>query len=361
MYNNDCGTKYNPGEMKMKFKTRFAAFATAVVLLLGCFSGCKDNKTKPVSDDNTGSQTVQTTTEAPKYSSKDKLIALTFDDGPYKRTTGRILDTLEKNNSVATFFVVGYNIPDNAEIISRANRMGCEIGNHSQNHKILTKCNAATIREQVSGPNESIQSLLGKPCVLFRAPGGEFKGVEETIGMPLIQWSIDTKDWKFKDPGNEKRTEDQRNADLRRIADEVVNGAESGDIVLMHDIYDFTADLCDIVIPELVAKGFRLVTVSELFEAYGQKLEGGKVYRYAEVPEEATQAFTEVVAAGNYIVKTKGSVLNMRAQASVDAPVVAKIANGTAVSVSKSVEGWAYVSHSGYSGWVNAKFLEKVE
>ncbi len=344
----------------MKTKKLLAAFLATVFLVGGMFAGCNSDETKPVNDSNTASGT-ETTVPAPKYTSKDKLIALTFDDGPYQKTTNRILDVLEKNNGVATFFLVGYNIPDNAETISRAHRMGCEIANHSQDHKSLTKCNAATIREQVSGPNESIKALLGAPPALFRAPGGAYKDVEATIGMPLIQWSIDTKDWKYKDAANKNRTEEQRTADLRRIADEVVGSAESGDIVLMHDIYEFTADLCDIIVPELVAKGFKLVTVSELFEAYGEKLEGGKVYSYAKIPAEATQPFTEVVAAGNYIVKTKGSVLNMRAEADANASVVAKIANGTAVTVSKSVEGWAYVTHGGYSGWVNSKFLEKVE
>ncbi|MBQ4626802.1 MAG: polysaccharide deacetylase family protein [Clostridia bacterium] len=358
----------------MNTKKFLALFLAAVLFAAIAFAGCKDNKTKPVSEDGsaassesgtnrTGSSEItETTAKAPaKYSSKDKLVALTFDDGPNYKTTNRILDILEKNNSVATFFLVGYNIADNAETISRAHRMGCEIGNHSQDHKILTKCNASTIREQVSGPNESLKALLGASPVLFRAPGGAYKDVEETIGMPLIQWSIDTKDWKFKDAAHKGRSDAERTADLRRIADDVVNKAESGDIVLMHDIYEFTADLCELVIPELVAKGFKLVTVTELFEAYGETLEGGKVYSYAKLPAEATEPFTEVVSIGNYIVKTKGSVLNMRAEANVNASVIAKIANGTAVSVSKSVEGWAFVTHGEYSGWVNAKFLEKVE
>lgn len=346
----------------MNKKKLLALLVAAVLLFALAFTGCKDNKTKPVSDGNTvGAENTETTAAAPKYTSKDKLVALTFDDGPNKKTTNKILDILEKNNSVATFFLVGYNIPNNAETISRAHRMGCEIGNHSQDHKILTECSTETIRGQVNGPNESIKALLGTSPALFRAPGGAYKDIEKTIGMPLIQWSIDTKDWKYKDSSQKGRSKEERSADLRKLADEVVNNAESGDIVLMHDIYDFTADLCELIVPELVSKGFKLVTVSELFEAYGEKLEGGKVYNFAKLPDEATEPFTEVVAAGNYIVKTKGSALNMRAEANADASVVAKIANGTAVTVSKSVEGWAFVTHGEYSGWVNSKFLEKVE
>ena len=344
----------------MKMKKAVALIIAIVLVFTGILSGCKNDKTKPVNENNTVSDNNSaelTTATQNKYSSKDKLIALTFDDGPYQKTTNRILDTLEKNNSVATFFLVGYNIPDNAATISRAHRMGCELANHTQNHKILTKCNAGTISEQVKGPNESIKALTGIEPKLFRAPGGEFKGIEDKIGMPLIQWTIDTKDWKAKDSSNKDRSEEERNAELRRIADEVVASAESGDIILMHDIYDFTADLCELIVPELTAKGFKLVTVSEMFEAYGEELKNGEVYRFAKVPEEATEPFTEVIASGNYTVKTKGSPLNMRAQASADAAVIAKIANGATVSVSKSVAGWAYVSYEEHSGWVNSKFL----
>ena len=216
------------------------------------------------------------------------------------------------------------------------------------------------LREQVDAPNSTLKSITGKAPVLFRAPGGAYKGVTEDIGMPLIQWSIDTNDWRFKDAAHKGRSEEQRSADMKKICDNVLESAQGGDIVLMHDIYDFTADLCEMVIPGLVQKGFKLVTVSELFEAYGEKLNNGEVYFNARVQEvAATVGNTAPVDAGTYKVKTNGSVLNVRALPETSAEVLIKIPNGSTVTVSKSVPGWAYVSYESVNGWVNAAYIVK--
>lgn len=309
-----------------------------------------------VSVSDTASETAQALTP------DDKLIALTFDDGPKNETTNRILDILERNNSTATFFVVGYNIEKNIDTIKRAQAMGCEIGNHTDSHKILTKCDSSTLREQVDNPNRMIKNLTGTDITLFRAPGGAFKGIKQDIGMPLIQWSIDTEDWKSKDAAHEGRSEAERNAELRRIANEVVTGAEKGDIVLMHDIYNFTADLCELIIPELVEKGFKLVTVSEMYEVYGESLEKGEVYFSIELEEPAGEPASQsntVLEAGEYTVKTNGGSLNVRAEPKQETTVIEKLANGDKVSVVKSVPGWAFVKTSRSSGWVNASYLAK--
>lgn len=292
--------------------------------------------------------------------SREKLIAITFDDGPRAKTTERILDILAQNDSVATFFVVGYNIENNVPTLKRAKEMGCEIGNHSKDHKILTKCGAQTRREQIDWPNEALERLIGVKPALFRAPGGAFKGVTDDVGMPIIQWSVDTEDWKAKDAAHRDRSEERRNADLQRIADSVINGAQKGDIVLMHDIYDFTADLAGIIIPGLVQKGFKLVTVSEMFASYGEKLEKGKVYyKVAFDDEEETTENRTPLDPGDYFVRTKGSVLNMRAQPDANVQIIEKIPNGSLVNVSKSVPGWACVVYNSASGWVKASYLSK--
>lgn len=348
--------------MKRRF---FVAFTAVLLCMAMLFASCADkpaengettqNMGEGGSDIAVESTSIPETKPAPKYSADDKLIALTFDDGPNNKTTGRILDILEKNGSVATFFVVGYNIENGISTIKRAEKMGCEIGNHSKDHKNLTKCSNSTIASQVGGPNRMLKELADIDVEVFRAPGGSFEGVEKIIGMPIIQWSIDTLDWKHKDAANKGRSEAQRNKDLRKIADKVVNNAEKGDIVLMHDIYEFTADLCEIVIPELVAKGFKLVTVSEMYEAYGIELENAKVYYSVDV----IPADTKPLTAGLYVVKTNGGVLNIRNEADKASESVAKIPNGTAVTVLKSIAGWAYVDYNGTMGWVNAAYLAK--
>lgn len=338
-------------------KTVFTLISLLLAVMM-IFSACGTSglqeTTKP---SEVESVTAEPTTATQKLSANDKLIALTFDDGPRSETTNRILDILEENSGVATFFVVGYNISDNAAVLKRAAKMGCAIGNHSAGHKTLTKCTDAQIKEQVSGVS-SLLSELGIDCRLFRVPGGAFKGVESKIGMPLIQWSIDTEDWKYKDASHKGRTPEERTADLNKIADRVVSEAESGDIILMHDIYDFTADLCGIVIPGLVEKGFKLVTVEQLFEAYGEKLENGKVYRKATVPEPtARPASAEPIAAGKYTVSTDGSVLNLRSKPDAQSQIIEKIPNGTQLEVIRAEVGWAYVTYNSAQGWVSTKYL----
>ncbi len=342
-------------------KTKIFVIAVAIIVcfaaILSSCAGNKDNisQSGEGGSDITNETTVSTTAPPPKYSPDDKLIALTFDDGPSKSSTNRILDILEKNNSAATFFVVGYNIDKNAETIKRASNLGCEIANHSDSHKNLMKCDVEAIRSQVNNPNNKLKSITGVSPVLFRAPGGNFTGVEDEIGMPLIQWSIDTEDWKFKDASHKNRTEEQRKADLKRIADKVVADAEKGDIVLMHDIYSFTADLCEQLIPALNEKGFKLVTVSEMYEAYGVELENGKVYYNIDV----VAANSTPLAPGNYVVATNGGLLNVREKADAYSASLAKIPNHTPVIVLRSVPGWAYVEYDGVSGWINASFLAK--
>lgn len=340
------------------------ALVLAAAMLLSACGVKDDSKTTAAGTSSAGEpamteepDTEEPTTAKPKYSPSDKLIALTFDDGPRSSTTNRVLDLLERSGGVATFFLVGYNIPDNAEVIKRAAAMGCSIGNHTKDHKILTKCSADTIKAQVNGVNSLLRDMGIEPT-LFRAPGGAFKGVKDQIGMPLIQWSIDTEDWKFKDASHKGRSAEERTADLNRIADMVFSQAKGGSIVLMHDIYDFTADLCEIVIPGLVERGFKLVTVDQLFEAYGEKLENGVVYYSAKLPEpSARPASAEPIAAGKYTVSTSGSVLNMRVSPDADSQVLEKIPNGTIVEVTKSVLGWAYVTYNSAQGWVSSAYL----
>lgn len=340
------------------------ALVLAAAMLLSACGVKDDSKTTAAGTSSAGKPamteepaTEEPTTAKPKYSPSDKLIALTFDDGPRSSTTNRVLDLLERSGGVATFFLVGYNIPDNAEVIKRAAAMGCSIGNHTKDHKILTKCSADTIKAQVNGVNSLLRDMGIEPT-LFRAPGGAFKGVKDQIGMPLIQWSIDTEDWKYKDASHKGRSAEERTADLNRIADMVFSQAKGGSIVLMHDIYDFTADLCEIVIPGLVERGFKLVTVDQLFEAYGEKLENGVVYYSAKLPEpSARPASAEPIAAGKYTVSTSGSVLNMRVSPDADSQVLEKIPNGTIVEVTKSVLGWAYVTYNSAQGWVSSAYL----
>ncbi len=338
-------------------------FAVFMTVLASCGSNTSHKKPEPSGQGGydieiTTSEAPSTTEETPsttsEYSKEDKLIALTFDDGPNPVSTNKILDILEENNSVGTFFVVGYNIGNNAETIRRASKMGCEIGNHSDGHKNLTKCTESELREQVDNANKKLADTTGISPTIFRVPGGAYQGIEADIGMPIIQWCIDTEDWKFKDVAHPKRTAEERDENLKSIADRVVAEAKSGDIILLHDIYNFTADLTDLIVKGLVEQGFKLVTVTEMFNAFGIELENGIVYRCANQP-----AVNSAVKNGNYIIASKYDSVNIRVEPSLNSEIATSIPNSTAVTVKKAVPKWAYVEFEGGCGWVSSAFLLK--
>ena len=192
-----------------------------------------------------------------------KMVALTYDDGP-SAYTSVILDVLDQNHSAATFFVLGQRVSAHASIIRRAYNMGCEIGNHTYSHQILTKVGISAAQNQISSTNTAVQNITGKSPVVMRPPGGAYNStVAEAVGMPLILWSIDTLDWKTKNAASTQSA--------------ILNHVKDGDIILMHDLYNPTAEASKVVIPELVSRGYQLVTVSELADCRGG-MQNGRVY-----------------------------------------------------------------------------------
>ncbi len=206
--------------------------------------------------------------------SGSKYIAFTFDDGPHREVTTKILDTLEKTNSHATFFVLGTRVGSYADIIKRAHSLGCEIGNHSYSHAKIRNLSVAKRMSEINQTNKLIKEITCQAPTLFRVPYGDFKGIEDDIGMPLIQWCIDTKDWKYS---NCKGS--QREKAKQQIISSVLVNESGGEIVLMHDLYDLTAEAFEEITEELIKRGFVLVTVSELYDIYGIELQPGTVYR----------------------------------------------------------------------------------
>ena len=201
-----------------------------------------------------------------KIDKKKKMVALTYDDGPSVNTP-KILDTLEKYDAVATFFVVGNRVPTYSNTVKRAYGMGCEIGNHTYEHKILTRTDAAGIRNQVSRTNAAVKKITGADPIVMRPPGGCVNDtVKRQTGMPMILWSIDTLDWRT------------RNAASTKTA--VLDHVKDGDIVLMHDLYEATANASTTIIPTLVERGYQLVTVSELAECRGGMKQGKLYYSF---------------------------------------------------------------------------------
>lgn len=200
-----------------------------------------------------------------KLDPNKKMVALTYDDGPYTPVTSRILDTLEKNNGRATFFVVGNRVSTYASVVKRASNMGCQIGNHTWDHSTLTKLSSSQIKSQLSKCDDAVYKTTGKHTKVCRPVGGAYNStVKSASKYPLIIWSVDTEDWK------------SRNA--TSVYNRVIGHVSDGSIVLMHDLYDSTASASEKIIPKLRSQGYQLVTLEELAYYKGVTLKAGAVY-----------------------------------------------------------------------------------
>ncbi len=195
-----------------------------------------------------------------------KMVALTYDDGPSSNTS-TILDVLEEYNSVATFFVVGNRVSTYSSTVKRAYSMGCQIGNHTYDHTTLTTVSTSTIASQISKTNQAVKNVTGVAPTVMRPPGGSVNStVKSNVGMPIILWSIDTLDWKT------------RNA--TSTINSVLNNVKDGDIVLMHDLYEATATASKTIIPRLISAGYQLVTIEELSLLRGSMSNGTVYYSF---------------------------------------------------------------------------------
>ena len=206
------------------------------------------------------------------------MVALTFDDGPDVQVDGVLMDELEKVNGRSTFFVVGQRVEKFPEDIKNTVERGHEIGNHSYDHDIhLSSKGQDYIRNEFDKTDDAVEKAAGVRPALVRLPGGNISNdVKAVVKKPLIFWSIDTEDWRSRD------AEKTQNSILSQVKD--------GDIVLMHALYLSTAQACKTVIPELHARGYQLVTVSELIHFRGQDVQGGNGVQYKSFPPVETAA-----------------------------------------------------------------------
>ncbi|EIE1407149.1 TPA: peptidoglycan N-acetylglucosamine deacetylase PdgA [Listeria monocytogenes] len=199
--------------------------------------------------------------EVPKAKT-NKRIALTFDDGPSSSVTPGVLDTLKRHNVKATFFVLGSSVIQNPGLVKRELEEGHQVGSHSWDHPQLTKQSTQEVYNQILKTQKAVFDQTGYFPTTMRPPYGAVnKQVAEEIGLPIIQWSVDTEDWKY------------RNAGI--VTKKVLAVATDGAIVLMHDIHKTTAASLDTTLTKLKNQGYEFVTIDEL---YGEKLQIGKQY-----------------------------------------------------------------------------------
>lgn len=188
-------------------------------------------------------------------------IAFTFDDGPGEYTD-ELLDCLEENNAHATFFMLGQNVGSWESTVQRMADIGCEIGSHSWDHPNLYNLSMDSVAKEFSDTDAALEKACGQKASVARAPYGNWSDdIISTVGKPFFTWSLDSMDWSYKD--------------VNKDYDEVMNGdLTDGSIILMHDIHEPSVQAAIKMIPELVQKGYKLMTVSELAAAKGVTLQG---------------------------------------------------------------------------------------
>lgn len=198
------------------------------------------------------------------------MVALTYDDGPSKNSTSRILETLRANGGRATFFMVGNRAEKNGAVIRQMVEQGCEVANHTYDHTLMSKVDPAELERQLMMTNQVVADAGGVTPVLMRPCGGDTNeagmGVAGAISMPAVLWSIDTLDWKTRD--------------AEKTVSAVLDHVKDGDIILMHDLYETAADASDVIVPELIRRGYQLVTVSELASYRGGMTPGNSYYKF---------------------------------------------------------------------------------
>ena len=193
-------------------------------------------------------------------------VALTFDDGPKPSTTTALLDGLAQRGVRATFFVIGENVEGNELLLQRMEGEGHQVGLHTYHHKSLDRLGASDFYAEVDRLRETLTALLGRESFMLRPPYGMMNAATQArAAAPIILWSVDPEDWSDRDTA-------------RQVA-AIVDKAQDGDIILLHDIYPASVDTALTVVDELMAQGYKFVTVEELFALRGVEPQDGKEYR----------------------------------------------------------------------------------
>lgn len=186
---------------------------------------------------------------------KGKYVALTFDDGPHSSLTPKALDILKKHGAKGTFFMLGQNAARNKSIVARAAAEGHELGVHTWSHIKMNSSAMSRVDSEVSRTQNVIAAASGVVPRVMRPPYGATNAklinhMHDRYGMASILWDVDTLDWRK--PGVDK------------VISTAVNKAKPGSIILVHDIHASTLNALEGIVTGLQARGFQLVTVSEL-------------------------------------------------------------------------------------------------
>ncbi len=266
----------------------------ASLVLTSCLGNIEAETNQQPTDETTIVETSETapiveTTAAPTPTPEPDLadlppsedapvVALTFDDGPSLRDTGTLLDLLAAEEVPATFFVIGSQVEiGREELVKRAYDEGHEIGNHTYSHQILTTLDQAQVRQELSDTSDMIENIIGSKPTVMRPPTGawsdDIAAASEELGMAVVNWNWQScpEDWNHHD-------------DPQHISDFVIETAQNGHIILLHDTNEATVASMPDMIAGLKERGFRFMTVSQMLEHLGEghPQAGGVYHTYAQ-------------------------------------------------------------------------------
>ena len=213
-----------------------------------------------------------------KAAGSEKLVSLTFDDGPSGKFTQRLLEGLEARGAKATFFLCGYRMAQYPQLTEQILADGHEIGLHGYCHKSMQNMCREDLAQEI---RRSIE-LLPEDCALsfLRPPGGIYgecvRSAAEEQGLSILHWSVDPKDWAINN--------------AQAIKNTVVSRVRNGDVILLHDMSDSSVTAALAIVDALQAKGYRFVTASFLAQARNVTLIPGKKYtRFEQSDPENTK------------------------------------------------------------------------
>ena len=194
----------------------------------------------------------------------DKLISITFDCAWGVEHTDDILSALKASDVRATFFAVQFWVEKYPEYVKKVVDSGCEMGTHSATHSYMSKQNAEQIRIELNSSTAAIENITGQKVQLFRPPYGDYDDelikTASELGFYTIQWDVDSLDWK--------------NLSAADIAMRVINGVQSGSIILLHNNGLHTAEAVPIILETLKNRGYNFVPVSELIYKENYVIDG---------------------------------------------------------------------------------------
>ena len=203
---------------------------------------------------------------------ESRFVALTFDDGPRRDTTARLLDGLRERGASATFFLVGQQIAGNEDLLRRMRDEGHQVGNHSWSHADLKSESDGGFQQEVGRTDALLRETLGEGDYWLRPPYGFLTAHQrQLLTVPAVKWSVDPEDWKL------------RNTEKDVAA--VLQGVQPGDIILMHDTIPATVDAALQIVDALQAEGYTFVTVEELLALSGVEAQPGVFYCSAAAVE----------------------------------------------------------------------------